>query len=61
MALNKLRQIGQYSAGVTMPKGDLRYEGLLDQNGELDGDHYVKINHEGDGKWTIELVEEIQP
>ncbi|ELY86753.1 hypothetical protein [Natrinema altunense] len=59
MALNKLRMLDQNSAGVTLPKDDLRVEGLLDADGEIDGEHHVHIRHVDDGEWTLELVEEI--
>ena len=61
MALNKLRQLDENSAGVTMPKDDLRLEGLIDENGQLKEDHHVHIRHVGDGEWTLELVEGIEP
>jgi hypothetical protein len=59
MALNKLRQLDENSAGVTLPKDDLRLEGLLDENGEVDGEHHIHVDRIGDGEWTLELVEEI--
>jgi hypothetical protein len=60
MALNKLRQLDQNSAGVTLPKDDLRLEGLLDENGEIDGEHHVHIRHVDEGEWVLELVEVIE-
>lgn len=57
MALNKLRQLDQDSAGITLPKDDLRIEGLLDENGFVDGEHHVHIRHVDDGEWRLELVE----
>ncbi|MFC7214572.1 hypothetical protein ACFQO4_10855 [Saliphagus sp. GCM10025334] len=57
MALNKLRQLDQNSAGVTLPKDDLRLEGILDENGEVEGEHHAHIRHVDEGKWTVELVE----
>ncbi|WP_408957271.1 hypothetical protein [Natrinema sp. 74] len=59
MALNKLRMLDQNSAGVTLPKDDLRVEGLLDEDGEIDGEHHIHIRHVDDGQWSLELVEEI--
>ena len=61
MALNKLRQLDQDSVGITIPKDDVRVEGLLDENGQLQGDHHVHIRHVGDGEWTVELVEGLEP
>ena len=59
MALNKLRQLDQDSVGVTLPKDDIRVEGLLDENGQLEGDHHVHIRHIGNGEWNISLVDNI--
>ncbi|RQG87032.1 hypothetical protein EA462_15435 [Natrarchaeobius halalkaliphilus] len=60
MALNKLRQLDPDSAGITLPKGDLQVEGLLDQDGRVDGEYYFHIRHVDDGEWTLERVEEIE-
>jgi len=57
MALNKLRQLDQNSVGITLPKGDVRVEGLLDEDGQLTGEYHAHIRHVGEGKWTLELVE----
>ncbi|QCS42644.1 hypothetical protein [Natrinema versiforme] len=59
MALNKLRRLDQNSLGITLPKDDLRVEGLLDEHGDLEGEHHLHIRHVGDGEWTVELVEGI--
>ncbi|WP_265109619.1 hypothetical protein [Halosolutus halophilus] len=56
MALNKLRQLDQDSIGITLPKDDVRIEGLLDENDDLEGEHYVHIRHVDEGEWTLELV-----
>lgn len=61
MALNKLRQLDRDSAGIALPKDDLRLEGLLDEEGQIEGDHYVHIRHLDEGEWSIELVEGIDP
>ncbi|WP_276252976.1 hypothetical protein [Halomontanus rarus] len=60
MALNKLRQLDRDSVGITLPKDDIRIEGLLDENGELEGEHHVHIRHVAEGEWTLELVEGIE-
>ncbi len=60
MALNKLRKLDQDSAGVTLPKDDLRIEGLLDKNSEIDGEHHTHIHHVDDGEWPLELGDEIE-
>ncbi|QLK25138.1 hypothetical protein HYG81_13690 [Natrinema zhouii] len=59
MALNKLRRLDQNSLGITLPKDDLRVEGLLDEHGDLEGEHHLHIRHVGDGEWSVELVEGI--
>ncbi|RQG94079.1 hypothetical protein [Natrarchaeobius chitinivorans] len=60
MALNKIRRLDRNSYGITLPKGDLRVEGLLDENGELRDEHHLHIRHVGDGEWSLERVEEIE-
>ncbi|WP_436347695.1 hypothetical protein [Natronorubrum sp. FCH18a] len=57
MALNKIRQLDNDSVGITLPKDDMRVEGLIDKNGELEGDHHIHIRHVGEGEWTLELME----
>jgi len=59
MALNKLRQLDRDSVGVTLPKDDMRIEGLLDEDGEIDGNYHMHIRHVDDGEWSLKLVEEI--
>ncbi len=59
MALNKLRQLDQNSVGITLPKGDVRVEGLLDEDGQLKDEYHAHIRHVGEGKWMLELVGEI--
>ncbi|WP_126664338.1 hypothetical protein [Haloterrigena salifodinae] len=61
MALNKLRQLDQDSVGITLPKDNVRVEGLLGENGQLQGDQHAHIRHVGDGEWTVELVEGLEP
>ena len=56
MALNKLRQLDQNSMGVTIPKDDLRLEGLVDENGEPKGEHRIHIQYLGEGKWKLEIL-----
>ena len=59
MALNKLRRLDQDSYGVTIPKDDLRVDGLLDEDGELVDEFQAHIRHEGDGEWSIGIFDEI--
>jgi hypothetical protein len=58
MAINKLQRFDESSAGVTVPKDDLRLEGLVDENGEVEEGHQVHINYEGDGEWSLKLLDE---
>jgi len=45
------------SAGVTLPKDDLRKEGVIDESGELNGEKYAKIERTGDGEFRVTLVD----
>ncbi|WP_084777711.1 hypothetical protein [Natrialba sp. SSL1] len=58
MALNKLRQLDQNSAGITLPKGDLQIEGLLDEEGNVDDEYQIHVRHTGNGEWKLKLVGE---
>lgn len=60
MALNKLRQLDRNTYGVTIPKDDLRLEGLLDENGELVDEQHLHIQRTDDGEWTLERVERLE-
>lgn len=57
MAINKLRKIDGDSVGVTLPKDDARLDGLIDEDGELTGEHHLHVDRDGEGEWTVELVE----
>ena len=59
MTVNKLRQLDSNSAGVTIPKDGLRLDGLIDEDGEIDGEQHAHIRREGPGKWTVEVVEDL--
>lgn len=59
MALNKLRKFDEKSAGVTLPKDDLRLEGLVGEDGTIEGEHQVHVKHEGDGEWKLQLVDDL--
>ncbi|ELY88300.1 hypothetical protein [Natrialba taiwanensis] len=56
MALNRLRKLDQNSLGVTLPKDDLRVEGLLDENGDLQDEHHIHIRHVAEGEWKLEII-----
>lgn len=51
--------LGPALARDYLPKDDLRIEGLIDEHGDLEGEHHLHTPHISDGKWTVELVEEI--
>ncbi|GAA1342218.1 hypothetical protein GCM10009647_086310 [Streptomyces sanglieri] len=57
MAIRKLQEVGGGSTGVTIPKDDLVLEDILDEDGTLDGEHHAHVNYEGDGTWTLQLLE----
>ncbi len=57
MAIRKLQEIGGGSTGVTIPKDDLVLEDVLDEDGQLDGDHHAYVNYEGEGMWTLKLLD----
>jgi len=57
MALNKLRQLDQNSVGVTLPKGDVQVEGLLDEDGQLKDEYHAHIRHVDEKEWKITLVD----
>lgn len=46
--LMKLSQTNE-SVRVTLPKEDLADQGVVDENGNLVGDHWAKIDIDGDG------------
>jgi hypothetical protein len=56
MALRKLRQLDSKSAGVTIPKEELRDCGLLDENGQVEGETFAHIKKVGKGKWEVETI-----
>ena len=55
-SLNKLRQLDDTSVGVTIPKDDLRLEGLI-EDGKVIEDEFVKVEKVGDGEWKVERVD----
>ena len=56
MAIHKLRQLDGDSAGVTLPKKDLRDSGFLDEDGCIDGEQYAVIEQVEPGEWRIRAV-----
>jgi hypothetical protein len=57
MALQKIRKVGGDSAGITIPRDDLRLEGLLDEDEELEQGHHVELIRVDDGVWKMKRVE----
>lgn len=57
MAIRKLQEVGGGSTGVTIPKDDLVLEDVLNDDGQLDGDHHAFVNYEGEGTWTLKLID----
>lgn len=59
MALLKLRKLDDSTAGLTVPKDDLREEGLADMDGNLLFDEqYVSLQRTDEGEWEFTLVDE---
>lgn len=60
MALNQLRKLDSSGTiGVTIPKDDLRLDGLLDEDGELADEHHVHVDRQDSGEWELTLVEDL--
>lgn len=60
MPIRKVRQLGDSdypSAGVTLPKDDLREDGVIDADGGVVGEKYAKIEKTGEGEWRVVLVD----
>ena len=57
MAIHELRKLDRTSAGVTLPRDDLRLEGLIDEDGEIDDEQQLVVEREGPGKWVVETVD----
>ncbi|MDR5673111.1 hypothetical protein RH858_08105 [Halalkaliarchaeum sp. AArc-GB] len=53
MEIRKLRKLDRCTAGITVPKDDLRAEGLLDDEGNLIEGEHVAIEKVGDGEWRV--------
>lgn len=58
MHIRKLRKLDADCAGVTIPKDDLRFEGYVDENGELVEQPALTIEREGEGTWRIQVLDE---
>jgi len=44
------------SVSVRLPKEKLREQGIVDEDGELNGEHWAKIEELGSGVFNIELI-----
>jgi hypothetical protein len=44
------------AASVSLPKKTLEELEIVDQDGEIQGDQYAQIEHEGSGRFTVNLV-----
>ena len=56
MAIQKLRDLDRTSAGVTLPRDDLKLEGLLDADGSV-VDRPVKVERVDEAVWEIEVLD----
>lgn len=58
MALNKLRELDRTTHGVTLPRDDLRLDGLVSSDGELDGEHVAHVRRERPRENRITILPE---
>ena len=56
MAIQKLRDLDRTSAGVTLPRDDLKLDGLIDVDGSV-VDCPVKVERKDDHVWEIEVLD----
>lgn len=56
MHIQKLRKLDRTSAGVTLPKDDLKLEGLINADGSV-ADQPVKVERTDDATWEIEVLD----
>ncbi|MFB6189744.1 MAG: hypothetical protein ABEI57_07645 [Halapricum sp.] len=56
MAIQKLRELDRTSAGVTLPKDDLKLEGLIDSDGSV-VDCPVKVEKTDEATWEITVLD----
>lgn len=59
MADDRLRKLRENKGTVTvsLPKDDLRANGILDENDELDSPAYAKVDHSDDREFSIEVLD----
>lgn len=58
MALLTLRELDKTTAGVTLPKGDLKLEGIVDEDGEIIEKPQLNVRRPEPGKWVVERVDD---
>jgi len=56
MAIQKLRELDRTSAGVTLPRDDLKLEGLIDADGSVE-DRAVHVERTDDRTWEITVLD----
>jgi len=44
------------SVSVRLPKKKLREQGVVNEDGDLDGEHWAKVEETGDGEFTIDIL-----
>lgn len=58
--IHKLRKLGENNSGdklgVELPRDTVRVEGLLDEDGNAVERPQIAINYEGNGTWTIQIL-----
>lgn len=55
MDFRKLTENGD-STSVTLPKEELEELGIVDDEGELVEDVWARVDHEGDGEFSVSVV-----
>lgn len=44
------------AASISLPKGTLEELEIVDEDGQIQGDQYAQIEHQGDGRFTVDLI-----
>lgn len=55
MEFRKLSPNGD-STSVTLPKQELEALGIVDEDGDLEGETWAKIQHEEEGVFSVQVV-----
>lgn len=56
MPLHRLTPTSRGSGTVTLPKGDLERDGLVDENGEVEPSQ-VAVDRVGEGEYKIQVLD----